>query len=349
MDYGPNFIVGTGRCGSTLLSRMLVRHPDILSLSEVFTSFTTQALFERNLDGKAFSRMLERPSRTLRAVMTPENSPSEFAYEYSPESAFNPETLPACMMMTLPHLSTQPDALYKEMQPVVSQWPKRPLSEHYLAWFDWLQARQGKALWIERTGSSITMVRALHRMFPNAKFIHIYRDGRETALSLRAHKPMRVFLNMRKRLKRIGIDILKTPFRYSDSHIIYRAAPLIERLVPVNELLNDMPSVEAAGKFWSDMIAVGLADLARVPPSQRYNMRYADLVAAPRETLSAMLDFAAPGLPSEGWLDEVQAMPRYREPAWMALAADDQAKLEATCAKGTALLEQTEGHRPSTT
>ncbi|NVI87000.1 sulfotransferase [Actinomadura sp. BRA 177] len=31
------FIVGTGRCGSTLLSRLLHTHPDMLSLNELFT------------------------------------------------------------------------------------------------------------------------------------------------------------------------------------------------------------------------------------------------------------------------------------------------------------------------
>jgi hypothetical protein len=30
------FIIGTGRCGSTLLSRMLRLHPRVLELSELF-------------------------------------------------------------------------------------------------------------------------------------------------------------------------------------------------------------------------------------------------------------------------------------------------------------------------
>ena len=33
----PTFVVGTGRCGSTMLSNMLREHPQVLSLSEFFS------------------------------------------------------------------------------------------------------------------------------------------------------------------------------------------------------------------------------------------------------------------------------------------------------------------------
>ena len=37
----PTFIVGTGRCGSTMLSNMLREHPKVLSLSEFLPSLLT--------------------------------------------------------------------------------------------------------------------------------------------------------------------------------------------------------------------------------------------------------------------------------------------------------------------
>jgi hypothetical protein len=37
------FVVGTGRCGSTMLSAMLREHPDVLSMSEFFGTLRAAA------------------------------------------------------------------------------------------------------------------------------------------------------------------------------------------------------------------------------------------------------------------------------------------------------------------
>src|ERR1700753_1075828 len=57
----PTFVVGTGRCGSTMLSNVLREHPKVLSLSEFFPGITdsrracvAQALSSTPIDGPHF-------------------------------------------------------------------------------------------------------------------------------------------------------------------------------------------------------------------------------------------------------------------------------------------------------
>src|SRR6516162_438273 len=55
----PTFVVGTGRCGSTMLSNMLRKHPKVLSLSEFFSmvaaaSGKEDAYSPGSMDGRRF-------------------------------------------------------------------------------------------------------------------------------------------------------------------------------------------------------------------------------------------------------------------------------------------------------
>ena len=54
------FIVGSGRCGSTLLSRMLSHHPQLLSLFEFFTGLEIDKRFLPGSAGGVRPRRLDR-------------------------------------------------------------------------------------------------------------------------------------------------------------------------------------------------------------------------------------------------------------------------------------------------
>jgi len=63
----PVFVVGTGRCGSTMISDMLRKHPTVLSLSELFAAVTDlmtlvpQAFPTGVIDASHFWRILSTP------------------------------------------------------------------------------------------------------------------------------------------------------------------------------------------------------------------------------------------------------------------------------------------------
>lgn len=337
----PVFIVGTGRCGSTLMSNLINMHPDILSLSEVFVSFANEGFVHKNLDGEGFWNLLTDTAPILRSVINPDRSPVEFTYEFTEESPWTIKDLPACLFMTLPHFSDKPDALYRQMEPVIRGRPKAPLGEQYQFWFDWMTAQDNKSMWIERSGNSITMVESLQKHFPDAKFIHIHRDGRETAMSIRNFMPLRMFLHMWTRLRKLGVDLLKPPFRYSDSRLIATFSRQFVSMLPVERYLDTVPEAAAAGRFWSAMIKQGMKELAAVPAENVHTMTYTDLVERPRETLETFINFAAPDLDHGAWLDKAAKVPQKSEPKWKELPAAEQEKLTAACAPGMKLLGYT--------
>ena len=63
------FVVGSGRCGSTLLSRMLALHEDCLSIFEFFTGLDHARRFAPALDGSALADLLQAEQPFVTAVL----------------------------------------------------------------------------------------------------------------------------------------------------------------------------------------------------------------------------------------------------------------------------------------
>ena len=62
------------------------------------------------------------------------------------------------------------------------------------AFFETVAARRGKRRWAEKTPLNVRHLAWIFRHFPNARFIHVLRDGRDVACSLRSH-PVRRFVD----------------------------------------------------------------------------------------------------------------------------------------------------------
>lgn len=210
----PTFVVGTGRCGSTMISNMLRDHPDVLSISEFFSlvtdgSRTSEPFSGRPLDGRQFW--------TIIAAITPfisfqlrqqRRRPVELLYPYdAPRARYSLQTgVPALLLITLPHLADDPHRLFDLLQAEVRAWPVAPISHHYRRLFGWLAELFGKRLWVERSGASLGRIGQLLGLFPEARFIHIVRDGRDVALSMRADKGFRIAYVTNAIAQHLGMD-----------------------------------------------------------------------------------------------------------------------------------------------
>ena len=101
----PVFIVGTGRCGSTMLSNMVRLHPELLSVSEFFTALTSRAFRGRRPAGETVFRRLNTLSPGGRALLTNGLFVDEFLYPLGPGARYGAGETPAILCTTLPHLT----------------------------------------------------------------------------------------------------------------------------------------------------------------------------------------------------------------------------------------------------
>lgn len=312
------FVVGTGRCGSTLLSRMLAQHPDVLALFEFFNGLDWGRRFAPGaVDGATFWSIVAQPNEVTDRALARGYHSDEIAYPFAPGSRFRRgDPLPWILVATLPRLTDDPDALFDALAAEVSAWPAAPLGEHYEHLFATLGTRFGRPLWIERAGSSIDYMGELHALYPDARFVHIHRDGREAALSIRAHPFFRLAVNAMFGLvpeAREGEDV-------------------------VSLMLESEPPVEIYGRYWSDQLLRGFRAAARLDAAQYLEVRFEDLVTDPVPVLRAIAAFFA--LPERGdWITRAASLVRGVPPTrFETLRPEEQSLLTEAVRPGQMLL-----------
>ncbi len=323
-------LLGSARCGSTLVSRMLRSHPDVLSLSECFAMIGPRAFHPAQCDGNRFWRALAEPLAGMSRIGNPDTAPDEFLYHQIEGHRHNPWHCPPLLAITLPHLYEDPDTAFDRLANLVPHWPRAPLADHYLALFRALAAQQTGAprVWAERSGGSLAAAATLGGMFPKARRIVLLRAGADTALSLRDYIPGRMAIWLWK----LGYVLLDP---ISPRHHLGRGAlwPLVARLsggAALRRILDHRPSLADCGGFWSALMCRGDAALSGQPIT---TLRHEDLLADPQRGARA-LGMAVAGAAPAAWLAEVTPLPKRRPSRMEALSPAEKAELTAACAPG---------------
>src|SRR3990172_8196083 len=111
------FIVGTGRCGSTLLSQMMAQHEQTLSIFEFFTGLDVTRRFTKEpIDGAAFAALISRENPIVTMVVRRGYEVPEITYPFDRPGARykRGDGLPWVLGSALPAISDDPDALFDE-------------------------------------------------------------------------------------------------------------------------------------------------------------------------------------------------------------------------------------------
>jgi nucleoside-diphosphate-sugar epimerase len=336
------FIVTVGRSGSTALSRILNGHRDVLSLNEFYLSVRTSLSVDQPISGKQFWRVLVEPHPIFDAMVRGGAGMPEFIYPRLTGTRFNANTtgIPAISMMTLPHLSSDPDGVFDALAAEVPTWPQQSARMHYARLFGWLAAHFGGSIAVERSGMSLSSVTWLREMFPDAKFVHLFRHGPDTAVSMSEHTGYRLMALIQDALELLDLpEESRNPgLRLDPAAIPAELAPLIGDRCDFDYLMSQNLPVARFARMWSELIAIGEAALADLPPDRYLPLSYSELVADPRSCLTRLAAFLDVEADPE-WLDFGDSVidPRFAGVSNRLSSEDLQAVVEG-CAVGEALL-----------
>ncbi|WP_338849001.1 sulfotransferase [Massilia sp. W12] len=353
-DFPQVFVVGTGRCGSTLLSQMLNLHPQILSLSECFSFLSDlgclleQCFPEGELDGAALWRILGAQRPRLNAMLQHRVEMAEVLYRVDAAGrAYGRDGVPALLQTCLPHLcasAPEPDLAaqewYARLQAFCLALPAAPIGAQYQRVFAWLAQQMQRRIWVERSGGGLRIIGRLLQHFPNARFVHILRDGPDTALSMSRHRGFRMAFGVYQLIEVLGHDPWENADRSWEGDLSDEQAALLPENFSAQALHAFDAPAPLCGLYWSGEIMQGLPHLLALPPQRCLHLRYEDLLSQPAQSLAALYDFisgpqqALDAALRHTWLQQAQSLIAKPSSDWRSLAPRLREQTAHACAPG---------------
>jgi hypothetical protein len=344
------FIVSTGRCGSTMLSLILREHPGVLSLSEFFSTLMRAArrgtFPTADMDGAELWRLLATPDPVANGLARQAQA-SGMAASLGPgypfgSGRFTPDDVPPICQTVLPTLTDDPDALFDRLAAEVPAWPTRPAADQYRALFGLLGRLLRRPAVAERTGGLLPIVPLVHQQFPEARFVHLYRDGPDCALSMSRHPGFRIAAINAEAAKAAGLPPDAT-WQQIQAAMPAEFAAVLRPPLDIGRLMAYPVPLATFGQRWSAAIVAGTAGLRQLPPGSWTALRYEDLLHHAGRELTRLAEFAGiQALP--GWLATAN---RLVDPARAGRAASlppgELAALREACQPGTDAVAASEG------
>lgn len=289
----PTFIIGAGRCGSTLVSRLLRKHPDVLSLSEFFATMRGSAFPDRPLTGSEFWGILSSPLERVENLLAKGGDCPEILYPFK-RGIFSLQTgVPRVLLSTFPFLTADPDGLYFELEPVVQGWPCRGIGGHCEDLFAWLSQRFSRPTVVERSGSSLGVgwVSQLHHLFPNARFVYLYRNGPDCALSMSRSALWRMQFYVRDAVSRAGVLLPSQITERQLQQLPEMQSKVVRGNYGLEELMSDSLPLTRLGEIWSTYTCDGIKEIGQLPTGAWISISFDSILKDPGFELAKLARF----------------------------------------------------------
>jgi len=325
------FVVSTGRCGSTLLDKMMNHHPDLLMISECMGAPDRANAFNAGIITKdQLKNLLLSSIPIVDLAVRRGNITKEQQYEVKDHVNFS---IPAYLYICFPTLTDKPDELFAELMELIDTFPDQTMTEHYLQIFNWLTRKFDRKIWCERTGGSIEFMPGLYKLFPNAKYLHIHRNGPDAVLSMKNHAYFQML-----------VSLFTRPVTREELEQTELAGKPISMDDPISQrLFARQPSYTDFAAYWNYQLAVGYSVFAKMDPTQYMDIRYEDMIAEPHRIMNQIADFFE--LPNNSdWVDKAAEIIDTNEVSSSIanLSEDEQETLINACMPGQILLNRIE-------
>lgn len=258
----PVFIIGAGRSGTTLLYKMLCLHSEIAWISNYCSKFPNCL----------FLSLLNRINHILknkcRSIWFTSNSNANFTQRNKLKRLF-PSPVEGEIIYTRCGIPVFPDDLWN-----ITEKQKKSL----INTFEKLKYYQGASVFLSKRTANNRRIVQLNKVFPNAKFIHIIRDGRAVSFSLINAK----WWNDHK----VWWWDQKTPRQW--------------------EAEGNNP-LEMAACNWVEEIEVIQKALTSVSPDQIFEIRYEELALNYLNILRKTIEFIGL-IPEPTWIETIKSL-----------------------------------------
>ncbi len=246
-EYPIHFLIGTGRCGSTLLHEMLCRHRDVAFMSNIDDRFgTVPAVNARS--GRIYRSLPHRFTEKGTMRFAPSEGYRAMSREIGPIMAMSSRDL--VHADATPWLTDRVNRFFTQR---LAAQPETFMLHKFTGW--------------PRAGF-------LQAVFPDARFVHVVRDGRAVANS---------WLQMPWWMGYSGPQNWhwgEIPGQYHDAWES-----------------SGRSFVTLAGIAWMILIDAWETARATLPAGSWLDVRYEDIVARPAQTSEVVLDFL--GIPPD--------------------------------------------------
>ncbi len=333
------FIISTGRCGSTMLARMLRCNSSWLVIDEFFTTFRGGVDQSRPIDRRAFIKKLVSPISprfVTRHFLDIEaalgRQAEELTYRRRPDARYDVYDCPCVLAVTLPSISNEPEV---ELDRLVAHAdepsPRRPFVDHALDLFDRWRIEMGKAVWIERSGWSTPYMDLVRQRAPETRFVYLRRDPAETVLSMATHPYFVLIGEIRTILARHGIDIdtlalgahwLRDPILVTYVKFLQPAFGLPWRFDAYYGPAGYEKRLEVACDLYLEATRRAERFVASLPSDRVISVDYEDLVDDVAPELARIARFIGREAGDNAWAREAVAIPSRRPSKFATLAPD---------------------------